>query len=256
MPLERKFRSMRLLMFASLLGLASLCLPRASVAGWAVAPIRVDFSPQQRTETVSVTNDGDAPLHFDVAAMTWTQDAAGQDTYTETSDLVFFPKYLAVPPKETRVIRVGIKAPAVGTEKCYRLFIREKPRTDTASGTRVAILVNFGVPIFSRPAVVTLGGEITNLAMQQGQLAFGVRNSGNVHVQLQQLSVTGTAAGGEEIFRHDLKGWYLLAGSARTHAVAIPPEVCPQLRRVTVTFAGDGLTLERSVEAEAAACSR
>jgi fimbrial chaperone protein len=242
--------------FASLLGLALLCLPRPVAAGWAVAPIRVDFSPQLRTETVSVTNDGDAPLHFDVAAMTWTQDAAGQDTYTETSDLVFFPKYLAVPPKETRVIRVGIKAPAVGTEKCYRLFIREKPRTDTAAGTRVAILVNFGVPIFSRPAVVAPGSEITSFAMQQGQLAIGVRNSGNVHLQLQQLTVTGTAAGGEEIFRHDLKGWYLLAGRARTHAVEIPPEVCPQLRRVTVTIAGDGVALERSVEAEAAACSR
>jgi hypothetical protein len=73
---------------------------------------------------------------------------------------------------------------------------------------------------------------------------------------LQKLTVTGTAAGGEEIFRHDLNGWYLLAGSERTHAVAIPPEICPQLRRVTVTFAGDGLTLERSVETEAAACSR
>ena len=118
------------------------------------------------------------------------------------------------------------------------------------------MLVNFGVPIFSRPVGVTPGGEITSLVMQQGQLAIGVRNSGNVHIQLQQLAVTGTAASGEEIFRHELKGWYLLAGSARTHAVEIPPEVCAQLQRITVTFAGDGLTRERSVEAQAAACSR
>lgn len=239
---------------AGLLGLTLLWLAQPAAAGWAVSPIRIDFSPQVRTGSINVTNDGDATVHIEVAAMAWTQDAAGDDLYQETDDLIVFPKRLVIAPAETRVVRVGTKAPAVGSEHSYRLFLRERPQQQAADGTRVSILVNFGVPVFSRPPGADPQGEITSLLLQDGRLAFDVHNRGNAHTQLRQITVTGTMADGTEIFRQESNGWYLLAGSTRAHTVTIPVETCRQLQRLTVTIVGDSLALERSVAVDAVAC--
>lgn len=229
-------------------------LTNTSIAGWAVAPIRVELSAQSRTETIGVNNDGDTAVQFEIEARRWTQDNAGKDHYEKTEDLVVFPKLLNVPPKETRIIRIGQKVPAGVTEKTYRVFINEKPREKSSTGSNVSILVNFGVPVFSRPAKPQSAGQIASLGMDDGVLKATLQNTGNVHLQFRSITLRGFDAAGGELFTKTLGGGYLLSGSRRDFPLAFPAEACPQLQRVTATFHSDTLDLEQSTGADAALC--
>jgi len=52
-------------------------------------------------------------------AFEWTQDSEGKDKYTETQDILFFPKIMVSEKKEERILRAGIRMPAVTKEKTY-----------------------------------------------------------------------------------------------------------------------------------------
>ncbi|MHB8707390.1 MAG: fimbrial biogenesis chaperone [Desulfuromonadales bacterium] len=240
----------------ALLFLAALGLPASALAGWAVAPIRVELSAQSRTETVSVSNDGDTTVQFDVEPRRWTQDDSGQDLYQVTEDLVVFPRMLSVPSKETRVIRIGLKAPAGPVEKAYRVFIREKPREKSTQGTTVNILINFGVPVFSRPANPQSAAQVTAFGIRDGILMAEVHNTGNIIFQFRSITLRGVDTAGNELFNEVLGGGYLLSGSRRDFPLKFPAEACPRLSRITATFHSDTLELEQSTGADAALCSQ
>lgn len=233
-----------------------LLLPVCALAGWAVAPIRVELSAQSRVETVTVSNDGDVPVQFDVEARRWSQGSAGTDEYEATDELVVFPRMLNVPPRESRIVRIAIKAPAGPVERTYRVFIREKARERTAQGSNVSILVNFGVPVFSRPAQPQPAAHIVELAARDGALTATLHNAGNVHLQFRAMTVRGYNAAGDELFDTQAAAGYLLAGCRRDFHLPLPAAACPELTRVTVSFLSDTLELEQSTGADDAICPR
>lgn len=226
----------------------------ALAAGWRVIPIRLDFDQRVRSGVVTLANDSDQPISFSVDALEWTQDAEGTDHYAPTGDLVFFPKVLAIPPGEERVVRAGLKTPALKQEKTYRLFIKEEPPKRDTQGTAVAIAVRFGVPVFAKPPQEELRGEIVRAVLEQGTLRLDVRNSGNVHFRIDSTRVTGKTAAGVASYSEDLKGWYLLAGAGRTLAVAIPPAICSQLSTVEIEASGSKLRLHGKIDVDPAQC--
>ena len=60
-------------------------------------------------------NEGDEKIEVQMGASEWTQDAEGKDRYTETNDLVFFPKIMTIESKEERILRAGKGAALVDT---------------------------------------------------------------------------------------------------------------------------------------------
>ena len=111
-----------------------------------MTPIRLDLGKDAKSSVITVTNEAEEKLNVQMKAMEWSQDADGKDVYTDTSDIIFFPKIMTIEKKEDRIIRVGIKALAVLREKTYRLFVEEIPEPKKAQGTSVAIAIRFGVP--------------------------------------------------------------------------------------------------------------
>jgi fimbrial chaperone protein len=120
----------------SILGLSKICfwglllslvLPdtAAHSGSWRVIPIRLDFDQRSRSGIVTINNDSDERISFTIEAREWTQNQDGKDQYTETLDILYFPKVLSIEPHTERVIRAGIKTPAVKKEKTYRLFIKQ-----------------------------------------------------------------------------------------------------------------------------------
>src|SRR6185369_12141928 len=99
-----------------------------------VSPIRVDLDRNTRTSVVRVSNDEQGPLSFQIRAMEWTQDAEGRDVYADSSDLVYFPQQMQVPPLDSRVVRVGYRNPATQVERAYRLYIEELPKRAPEAG--------------------------------------------------------------------------------------------------------------------------
>lgn len=242
----------------SLAGIFFLCLllvPGTARAGdWRVIPIRLDFTQSTRSGVITVNNDADKPLHLAVAADRWSEDAHGKDRYTPSTDLIFFPQQLTVPPKKERVIRVGIKVPAIQNEKTYRLFIREIPGRPDLSDTGVAIAIRFGVPIFAAPVKKTMRLHIGQLTLREGTLGFTLKNTGNVHARIQSIQVSGKNTLKNEDFSKNINGWYLLTGASRPYTLKIPRGVCDTLKTVDVQVKTEHAEFTGKIDVDKANC--
>jgi len=237
-----------------LLPLFMFSIPPACAGEWRVIPIRLDFDKSTRSGVISIANDGKEPLTVSVEADRWLQDADGKDRYEKSQDLIFFPKVLTIGAKEERVIRVGIKTPAIKEEKTYRLFISEDPGARKPQGNKVAIAIRFGVPIFVKPLQENLQGEIRDVSLEQGTLGFSVANPGNLHFRINNIIVTGTDAAQQQVFTKELTGWYVLAGSSRAYSVEISRETCLKLRDLKLEVKADGAVFNRNIDVDQASC--
>lgn len=220
-----------------------LLVPAVACAGeWRVTPIRLFFDRGSRSGILNVQNDGAASMNLQVKAMEWTQDAQGKDVYTESNDLVFFPKFLMIPPKEERVIRIGIKGVPGAREKTFRLFVEEvsPPRKDDKTeGATVFVNVRFAVPLFISPAKEEPAGKLVQAELRKGILDATLQNSGNIHFRLASLEIRGKNSAGEETFNKKVDGWYLLNGTTRTFSAPIPAEACAKSDLIEVEGSAD-----------------
>lgn len=210
-----------------------------SAASWRVVPIRLDFDQRVKSGVLTVHNEGETPLGLQMSAAVWSQDAAGKDLYTPTEDLVFFPKVMTVPAKESRVIRSGIKIPATVLEKSYRLFVEEIPGGRRSGESQVVINLRFGVPIFSAPIKAEVNGEIAKFSLKADGAELSVRNKGNIHFRIHNLSLIGRDESGAEVFREKKEGWYLLANAERSYSLPFPEEGCGKAKTVEVLINTD-----------------
>ncbi|MEW6324140.1 MAG: fimbria/pilus periplasmic chaperone [Nitrospirota bacterium] len=227
--------------FALIVGLAGLAAPSLSPGGeFRVTPIRLIFDQQTKTGILTIQNDGEETLQLQVKAYEWTQDERGKDRYTETDDILFFPRLMKLEKAEKRILRAGVKQLAREKEQTYRLFIEEVPEPQKKrEGASIDISIRFGVPIFVKPVPEEVKGAIEKVQLGEGKLRIDVRNTGNAHFRIESIQVTGTDAQGTESFSRTLSGWYLLAGTMRSHELSVSREEC----RDTARFVMDVKTL-------------
>ncbi|AMV72847.1 sigma-fimbrial biogenesis chaperone protein [Desulfuromonas sp. DDH964] len=238
-----------------ILGMVLLFVSQAFCGEWRVIPIRLDFDQRTRSGVITVTNDGEQKISFDISALAWTQDAEGKDQYAATDEVIFFPKLLTIGAHEERVIRVGIKAPAILQEKTYRLFIREQAAPQDAKGSTVAIAIQFAVPIFSAPAKTIAEGKIVDKGIVNGLATILLKNTGNVHFRVTDVALSGKDVSGDELFSKDLPGWYLLPGTSHSYAAPIPKQDCERLRNLDILLTTDKFQLTDRIDVDSAMCT-
>ncbi|MDO8737509.1 molecular chaperone [Candidatus Deferrimicrobium sp.] len=232
-----------------------LLLPVSARAGdWRVSPIRLDLGRDAKSGAVTVANDSDDRLQVQMKAYEWTQDAEGKDRYEETGEILFFPRLMILERKEEKILRAGIRIPAVAKEKTFRLFIEEIPGPRKAEGVNVAVAIRFGVPIFVKPLKEEARGEVGAMTMSAGALLVPVTNTGNVHFIVQSVLVRGRNGAGEEIFSRELSGWYLLAGVSRGYMTTIPPGTCGNMAVIEAEVKTDKLPLRGRMVVDRSMC--
>jgi len=234
----------------------------ALAQGFGVTPLRVDLDAGARSAILTIINDGDEPGAYRVQLSHWTQDAAGNDAYADSSELIYFPQQLRIPQKDRRIVRIGLRAAPPEAEVAYRIFVEElaKPRSPGEAGkgavSGIGVTLRFGVPVFVRPAQVRLAGAVAGLEVGKATVRAEVRNSGNAHFRIRQIQVSGLDAAGTSTFEQAVDGWYLLAGAARTYALALPGDVCRKTVRVRFAVKAEELEFESAAPVEPAkACS-
>jgi fimbrial chaperone protein len=236
--------------------LAIAVLPSMAHASWRVIPIRLDLSATVKTGTVKVINEEEQALQFQLKAARWTQDAQGNDQYEETEDLVFFPRILVVPPGEERLIRAGFQVPATTEERAYRLFIEQIPVQSSESASQVALVIRFGVPIFSAPLDPSSAGSLEEVRVEGGTVHLRAVNTGNVNFKMTSLRARGLDADGKELFAESIDGWYLLSGMTRDYAIPIPDAACALVRHIEIEVLSDKLDLQGSMDVTGEQCAR
>lgn len=226
------------------------CAP-ARASEFMISPVRADLRAGALSETITVANRGDRKIRIAVKVMAWTQDAQGKDVYTDTADLVYFPRQMDVEPGAQRLVRVGAKSPGGASERTYRMFIEEQPDASADAGrAQVAVYFRFGVPIFLAPAAPRRQADVPEPALDKGKVSVVVRNSGNQHVRVTRLSVADEAG-----FSREVAGWYSLAGTERTYTLDVPRDVCRRARTLSVAIEGEGVRADRKLNVDPARCN-
>lgn len=219
-----------------------------------VTPIMLELSQNVTSGAFTVTNEGQEKLNFQISISEWTQDTEGKDVYSDTADIVFFPKIMTLEIGEQRVIRVGFKGKQPLQEKTYRIFIEQIPAREKGTGVNVAVSIRFAPPIFVKPVKIKTSGVIESILLSKGNIKAVVKNTGNVNLKISSIFVKGRAANGSEVFSKEISGWYLLHGMARNIEVSFPQDKCDKLTAVEIKAKTEYLNLNRKLDVQREMC--
>jgi fimbrial chaperone protein len=235
--------------------LYTILSPSITYSGeWRVTPIRLDLGREAKSGVITVINEGSEKLQVQIKAFEWMQDAEAKDIYTETNDIIFFPKIIVFEKNEERIIRAGIKILATKKEKTYRLFIEEIPEPKKAEGVNVSFAIRFGVPIFVKPLKEETKGEIGKIEMSKAIFSAIVKNTGNMHFIINSINVKGKNLKGKEIFSKELSGWYLLSGASRLYTTQILQEICKDIVKLGIEVKTDRFNVDSTLDVDKAMC--
>ena len=225
------------------LGLGLLQAEAAAGSAFRVTPIQVVLSNGQPSALLTLKNESQDTLRFQVSVFAWSQGPHGEIELAPTQDIVFFPALVTVDRGQEAKVRLGAVKPSGPVERSYRVFVEELKPLETpgeaAGASRVRVLTKMGVPIFVRPAVDSWAGAVEGVSVAGRSLRLAVRNTGNVHFSLLGVKVAGFGQGGEVVFERQLEGWYVLPGGVRDYDLSLSADECGKLRAVEVTAQTD-----------------
>jgi fimbrial chaperone protein len=236
--------------------LGSLQVQVGFASSFEVAPIRVTFSPNDRTTLMTVSNEGDERIRLQISVMAWDQNKAGEMLLKPTDDIIFYPTLLTVDPGAKRNLRLGTNGGVVAKEQTYRVFVEELPSNVKLQGTGVRIVTKMSIPIFVRPAKPEVKNLIDRIALRGLDLTFDLVNKGNVHMQPREVRVKGLDADGSLRLERKIPGWYILAGGQREYRVDIPKAECQKIKDLTVEVDLQDKPLKENLVVPSGACAR
>lgn len=238
-----------------LMSLVGLCFADE----WSVSPLKLELGGTVKSGVFSVRNLGSVEKNFAINVRQWMQDAEGKDVEADTSDLIFFPANLKVPPGDHAVVRVGARNPVAETERAYRLYVSEVPLPAEGAepqGTNMRVVFRFGLPVFIQPRQKTSSLKI-ELREEEGGIAARVSNPGNVHVRADEVRFRGLDTQGKEQFSQTLAERYVLAGITRSYRLPIPGDVCGAVTKVQLSYDVAGKTVwGAEADASGKACGK
>lgn len=241
-----------------LIGLAVLCQADAVYgSSFTVNPTVIELTSRTKTAMLTVRNESNETLRFQLTVFAWSQRPDGQMDLTPTEDIVFFPTLFTVEPKQDRRVRVGTATPFGPSEKSYRIFVEELPSAQAApqaAGSEIKVLTRMGLPIFMRPAAPKSSTGLSDLGLKNGRVEFDLRNLGNIHVIPRDSKIVGIGERGDRLFSSDLQSWYVLASGVRHYSVDLHGGQCHQVRRLEVEFAFESATLKERLETPGGVC--
>jgi fimbrial chaperone protein len=234
--------------------LATAGASSAAAATFSVNPTQIFLARRSSSALLTLRNESDQVLRFELSVFAWSQTASGEMTLEPTQDVVFFPSLLTLKPSETRRVRVGYVKEAGALEKTYRIFVKELPPVDSRDSAGVRVLTTMGIPIFVRPAKEVATATLDGLKHEGGRFQFALANTGTVHFVPTKIRVRGLA-GGEAVFDREVDGWYVLASGRREFAVPLPAPDCKRVTAVLVNVDIASETLEERLQTPGGACA-
>ncbi|QZA77857.1 fimbria/pilus periplasmic chaperone [Deefgea tanakiae] len=218
---------------------------------FSISPIRVDFDSKTKSQAITVSNQGDAPLRIALQLKKWTQNEAADDVYTDAQqDLIYFPRQFELQAKQKQVVRIARKTPSQDQESAYRLYFNEQPSasSDSAQSGNVSMVVSFGVPLFfaaSKPSPSLIASPIQ---IEKQTINFKLSNNGNSTQKLRRIQF---GQDGVEIAQFD--HWYLLPGASHAYQLDLPKDACRSEAQI-ITIETDRSRIKQTLDIPLSVC--
>ena len=162
----------------------SVAAAQAAAASFIVDPVRVSLAESQRVVSLTVSNNGTAPVRVQAQPMLWS--AQGEmDQYEATDQLLVSPPLFALEPGGTQILRVGLRNPRAGAqEQSYRLYLTEVPGSIGENFQGLAMTLRLGIPIFVQPSMKVAPALDGSLTPSAPGVELVVDNRGLAHARL------------------------------------------------------------------------
>ena len=227
----------------------------AMASNFVVTPTEIDLSTSTTSALLTLRNVSKSPLRFEVTLFTWSEDDHGAMTLQPSTDVTFFPKLIELAAGTSRNIRLGIIAgTSRDVERSFRIFVEELPDQTAQTPNGVAIRTKVGIPVFVRPAKPTRSAVIDSVSVAGGKILTRVRNTGNLHINVDSIAVKGTGASNAATFSREGPGWYVLPGATRTFEVPMSAAECQSTTAVAVEVFGHDRSLKGASPVSPAVC--
>lgn len=213
--------------------------------GFGVLPVRVDFTPESRSASITVTNEEATQRVMQIEILSWRQEN-GRDVVEPTSDVIAAPPVFTLAPFMTQTIRVALvhRLPA-DKESCYRLIVKEVPSQLRVAHYGAVVNLEFNLPVFVAPADVSLQKLQWDVARVDAKhIRLSVYNPTNVHVHFDSVSLDlphGGSIAGRGVP-------YVLAGGRKSWLLNVPSPVgVGDSARISVKMDGTRETFSKAV---------
>ncbi|MBV9440012.1 MAG: molecular chaperone [Candidatus Eremiobacteraeota bacterium] len=206
----------------------------------AVQPTKVFLTEHKPSDTFVLENRGTETLRVQVSSAAWDEGPKGE-ILTPTTELVFFPVLLTIPPHEKKTVRVGIANPApTQTERAYRVFFGQLPSLQSqlgAQGVGIEMLQRVGVAIYYDPVKPVSKPELAVRTLKDGILTLAAGNTGNAHYVFSDVAIQGLDEHkGSVLAKQSTEGGVVFANHEVLVRFALDPRECRALHDVTATM--------------------
>ncbi|MCI0604884.1 fimbria/pilus periplasmic chaperone [bacterium] len=241
----------------SLLLLLSVLMAHDLGAGdFKVNPTKLHLNENTSTTILNLSNNHQEPVTVQLEIVEWKQNEMGEDTYSPTKDIVFFPKIFTLDPDREMIVRIGYQGDFLRErERAFRLFVQELPITKPGE-TAIKMTLTLSIPLFVGKSQVQREGAIEGVGLKDGTLGIHVKNTGNHHLQIQKIDVIGLDESGARVFSTDASGSYVLANASKTIEIRLPETECRSAKNVSVLLSSEDLKLEASTQIQQQFCER
>lgn len=183
------------------LGATGYAHAAATILLWPIDPW---LAPDTKATELWIQNQGNAATTMQVRIVRWRQEN-GFERYAAQQEVVASPPIVTIDKGAKQLIRLikqGTVAP--GVEQAYRIIVDEIPQPAAAAEPAIGLKLQmrYSIPLFAygqgietlkegaHHALVETRNLSWRVAEEGGHPVLEVRNQGNVHVKLSQVSLT------------------------------------------------------------------
>src|SRR4051812_29152930 len=183
-----------------------------------VEPVLVDVIAPGAASTVTLRNEGAAPIDAQIRVYRWTL-VDGQEKLEPTDDVVASPPSVTLTPKGQYIARVvRVSKQQVTGEESYRLLVDQLPDLAQQKNGAVNLLMRYSIPVFFSAPNKKNPTVAWSLAVKGDKVTLTAHNSGDRRLRISALALRD-AHGKSVSFGAGLAG-YALGQSTKTWTVS------------------------------------
>ena len=214
----------------------------ASAQTLTVLPVTVHFGAGQMANTVTVVNQGDSDVSYQIRVFSWAQN--DEEKLTPTNELVVSPPLGSIPASASQVIRLALRHAPAGGEATYRILIDQIPPPAEPNTVRIALRLS--LPVFAEPKTRVAPRVQWRVEKSGGQTYLVARNEGSSHEVARNISLT--AADGAKFAVDANASPYILAGATRRWLINVQGTQPAQGAEIHLTAAGDTGAIDQKIQ--------
>jgi fimbrial chaperone protein len=174
-------------LFAAVLLLGAQISSRAATLQ--VEPVLIDVTAPGAASTITLRNEGAAPINVQVRVFRWSQ-ADGKENLEPTDDVVASPPAVTLAPKTNYVARiVRVTKRPISGEESYRILVDQLPDVSQQRTNTVNLLVRYSIPVFFGASERSNPVVAWTVAVSGNKVKITARNDGERRIRIASLSI-------------------------------------------------------------------